>query len=72
MIRRIYPRTPIRIHRGQVFAYLWNGREYSNGAPIYRLGKPRIGHSKNGRLLSYPTRGGHTTVGSTDHLNELF
>jgi hypothetical protein len=68
MIRRIYPRTPIRIHMGVVYAFVWNGQERSNGAPVYRLKKPTKGHSRNGRLLSYPTRGVHVTVGSTDHL----
>jgi hypothetical protein len=58
-----YPRTPIRIQNGKVFAYIWNGQEKEHGAPVYRLKTPKIGHSKNGRLLSYPTRGNLITVG---------
>jgi hypothetical protein len=59
-----YPRTPIRIINGQVLAFLWNGQEKQHGYPVYRLGKPKIGHSKNGRLLSYPTRSTHITMGA--------
>jgi hypothetical protein len=69
--RRIYPRTPIHIHMGVVYAYIWNGQERSKNAPVYRLKKPQPGHSRNGRLLSYPTRGIHVTVGSLMHTKEL-
>ena len=57
-----YPRTPIRIIEGKVYAWIWNGQERERTLPVYRLGKPKIGHSKNGRLLSWPTRGAHITT----------
>jgi len=57
-----YPYTPIRIIEDETYAWLWNGQEYERSLPVYRLGKPRIGHSKNGRLLTYPTRGQHITT----------
>jgi hypothetical protein len=58
-----YPHTPIRIIEGETYAWLWNGRDRDiRRLPIYRLGKPRIGHSKNGRLLTYPTRGQHIMI----------
>ena len=58
----MFPRTPIRIIRGRVFAFVWNGREYDRGIPVYRLKIPKYGHSLNGRLLSWPTCGQHITT----------
>jgi hypothetical protein len=58
-----YPKTPIHIaDDGSVLAWIWNGHEYYestvNGQriPVYRLGKPKAGQSRNGRLLRIPHR----------------
>lgn len=66
----MYPRTPIRITPyGEVLAWVWNGREYQDSSrgpykiPVYRLGKPSWGKSRNGRVLRIPSRGDYVTVG---------
>lgn len=56
----MHPRTPIRIINGEVRAYILQQKR-KNGLPVFKLGKPKPGMWRNGRVLRHPYHCNHWT-----------